>query len=589
MHECRLHSQLLHSFEDFSYRTCDHTLVASSLSERNKAFTKAQANSRNEMSNRLRLQGVRVHLSGAIWDDAPPEIQKGIYDMVKALVGGVLRQGGAVIHGSHPTIVPAIREAAEAFLRADGSKDSVVLARSSKFATNAFQAEIEEHRKFSVVEILPFSPGDTNESLVPMRDWMAERSDVIVCFGGKWYDVNKARAGVPEELDAAINLCKPAFVLGGFGGAASQYLKDRPEIFDELRNGISLEENQKLFEMNDPTGVAERIIKQLIVLPFARVRSTENRLFRILALDGGGIRGAFGAAVLAKWSELSKHATGNDLVKHFDLVAGTSTGAIIAVAMAMGKSPAELVDFYRTQGPTIFKDGSSLGQWIWPKHDAKTIDKILASVLKTNTISDSTCRLVIPTILGIPGKAELLVTPHSPDRTAYKNTPAVQIVRASTAAPTYFAPAEVDQGSSKIKCIDGGLWANNPVLPAIAEAVRYCQVPLDRIDVLSIGTTTTENDFSKTLGGGSLQHVRPLSDLFFSCQESGAAKIAELLLSRARHLRIDKHVKNLVFLDDYKSIPKLIELGHEVGVETFDLVRSRFLDGYHAKKWEVAA
>ena len=180
------------------------------------------------------------------------------------------------------------------------------------------------------------------------------------------------------------------------------------------------------------------------------------------------------------------------------------------------------------------------------------------------------------------------MTPHSPDRTAYRTTPAVQIVRASTAAPTYFAPAEVDQGTSKIKCIDGGLWANNPILPAIAEAVRYCQVPVDRIDVLSIGTTTTEKDFSKMLGGGTVQNVGPLANLFFACQESGASMLADLLLSKARHLRVDRHVNSLSTLDSYKDIPELIRIGSEVGVETFDLVRSRFFDGFHAKKWEAS-
>ncbi len=548
------------------------------------------------MNDKLRLQGIRVHLSGSIWDDASEEIKKGIHHAVRTLTGAILREGGAVIHGSHPTIVPSIREAAEAYLKANGTRESITLVRSGDYAvTEKHKQEIEGHRQFSLVEIIPSASGDTNQSLVPMREWMAERSDVVVCFGGKWYDVNKARAGVPEELNAAILLGKPAFVLGGFGGAISQYMKEQPGVYDELRNGMSVEDNQKLFAMNDPNEIADRIIRQIRVLPLRRpVVSTQgrspltgNRLFRILALDGGGIRGAFGAAVLAKWSEMSLNATGKDLIKHFDLVAGTSTGAIVAVALAMGKRPSEIVEFYKQEGPNIFKDGSSWGQWVGPKHDAQTINKVLASVLRASPISDSVCRLVIPTVLGIPGIAETLVTPHSPDRTAYRKTPAVQVVRASTAAPTYFAPATVDQGNSRIECIDGGLWANNPVLPAIAEAVRYCHVPLDRIDLLSIGTTTSEKNFFSTLGGGKFQYVGPLADLFFSCQESGAAKIADLLLSKARHLRIDRHVNTLAKLDSYKDIPELIRLGSEVGVETFDLVRSRFFDGYHAQPWEV--
>ena len=77
----------------------------------------------------------------------------------------------------------------------------------------------------------------------------------------------------------------------------------------------------------------------------------ESRRFQILALDGGGFKGMFSAAVLAKLEKDLK----TPLLSHFDLVAGTSTGGIIALGLGAGKATSELVDFYLDEGPRIFK------------------------------------------------------------------------------------------------------------------------------------------------------------------------------------------------------------------------------------------
>lgn len=73
---------------------------------------------------------------------------------------------------------------------------------------------------------------------------------------------------------------------------------------------------------------------QIKLLPLVQESFSRGRLFRILALDGGGLRGTFTAAVLAKWDDMINSGGGNQLVKHFDLVAGTSTGAILAIGLA---------------------------------------------------------------------------------------------------------------------------------------------------------------------------------------------------------------------------------------------------------------
>jgi patatin-like phospholipase/acyl hydrolase len=97
-------------------------------------------------------------------------------------------------------------------------------------------------------------------------------------------------------------------------------------------------------------------------------------MFRILSLDGGGIKGAFPAAVLAKLEQ----DIGKAAVDYFDLIAGTSTGGIIALGLGLGKSTGEIVEFYRQHGPTIFPCSSlvehATGMWrqLWgAKHIAK--------------------------------------------------------------------------------------------------------------------------------------------------------------------------------------------------------------------------
>jgi patatin-like phospholipase/acyl hydrolase len=109
-----------------------------------------------------------------------------------------------------------------------------------------------------------------------------------------------------------------------------------------------------------------------------------NRMFRILSLDGGGIKGTFSAAALAALEE----ATGKRCVEQFDLITGTSTGGIIAIGLGLGKSAAEIVEFFREHGPTIFPGTSlverttGLWRWLWgPKHSHDVLRDALTRVL----------------------------------------------------------------------------------------------------------------------------------------------------------------------------------------------------------------
>lgn len=132
------------------------------------------------------LQGVRVHLSGSVPDDATPDQKEGIREFARQLTSLVLSSGGTLIHGSHPTLTDSLLDAARPFIEAGGSRDSLLLVRDNQYAKTAEQKEeIDAQRSVAMVQLIPSQTGNKSESLVPMREWMAERSDVIVALGGR--------------------------------------------------------------------------------------------------------------------------------------------------------------------------------------------------------------------------------------------------------------------------------------------------------------------------------------------------------------------------------------------------------------------
>lgn len=539
------------------------------------------------MTFRPKLHGIRINLSGSVPDGATDQQKAGIIAFVEDFTRSVLRAGGTLVHGSHPSLDEPLKSAAVDFVSAGGSKDALTLVRAQKYAISNDQiAQIEAQREYSTVQIVPSIAGKPNESLVPMREWMAERCDVVVAIGGRHWSVNQGRAGVPAELEEALRRGRPAFLLGGFGGAIDGYAKDRDDVFSRLRNGLTIDRNRALAVGTNVEELVSAIIAQIPLLPLVQESVSSGRPFRILALDGGGLRGTFSAAVLAKWDDMIGSGGGNQIVKNFDMVAGTSTGAILAIGLAAGVTPLEMLNFYRKEGPKIFPKDRRLRHWLKSKHESSTLRSTLESVLGTNRLSRDSCvRLVIPTVRAVHGEAESIVTAHSLDRMAFRDILSVDAALASSAAPTYFDEAVIDGPIAAAVFLDGGIWANNPVLPAIAEAVRYLKVPFDRLDVLSIGTLGSEPDFTDSLGKGKAGWAPTSANLFFAAQEHAAATLATSLLSNARILRVNQLTPSAIKLDDTEAIEDMALRGSNVGQDSFSIVRSRFLDGLHPPDW----
>ena len=316
--------------------------------------------------------------------------------------------------------------------------------------------------------------------------------------------------------------------------------------------------------------------------------SSESRQrFRILALDGGGVRGAFSAAVLAAL----EREIGRKTVEHFDLIAGTSTGGIIALGLALGLSAAEVRDFYVSHGPAIFPSTGlgrrafrSVRQIIAPKRSRADLEHAVAAVFGDRTLGEARCRLVLPCYESVTSRIYVLKTGHDPRFTGVVGARAVDCALATAAAPTYYqaSPFPIRPGESYI---DGGVWANCPALVAITEAVSFLGVLPGDIDLLSIGTVGEPFGITgRRRGGGVLQWNAGLLELLFRGQAEAALAQANLLTGGGVH-RINVVVEPGRFaMDDARGVADLVALGDAEGRKKVhvEAVSRRFLTGVPA-------
>ncbi len=214
--------------------------------------------------------------------------------------------------------------------------------------------------------------------------------------------------------------------------------------------------------------------------------------FRILRLNGGGVKGAFSASVLQALEE----STGPDCVDHFDVITGTSTGGIIALGLGLGLPAKTITDFYRDKGSDIFPvlgvvKGSlaRARQLLLPKHRKTALRDALVTVFGDRRPVESRCRLVIPAYDASTGRIYVFKTVHYQDLVHDYEIPAVDVTLATSSAPTFFA-ATKPAGHQQAAYVDGGEWANWPAIVGLTEALGFLDQHPQEVAILSIGTTT---------------------------------------------------------------------------------------------------
>lgn len=300
---------------------------------------------------------------------------------------------------------------------------------------------------------------------------------------------------------------------------------------------------------------------------------TENE-FQILALDGGGLRGIFSAAILAALEDDLQIS----IVDHFDLIAGTSTGGIIALGLGLGLRPRQIVEFYAELGEQVFRDRTGLAsarRLLRAKYLPGPLRAALTGVFRDRTFGESTKRLVIPSYNLGTDDVYLFRTAHHPRLRRDWRERAVDVAMATSAAPTYL-PGFPLAGS---RLIDGGIWANNPAMVAVVEAVGTCEVPLGNLRVFSLGTTAEVRRRSHRLDrGGMLPWARAATDVLLRAQSISADNQVYHLLPAERLLRLDPIVPVGMFALDKANADDLIGLASHVSRPTSALFADRFLD-----------
>jgi len=400
------------------------------------------------------LAGVRVWLSGSLPEDnvSTAEERANILEFVRRFATEVFQKGGHIIHGSHPSFTPTLLDVAKAYNENGGKKDALILAVSrfwSKYAANVPVQEWDEH---CLVYETPEATGPNAraDSLSILRAYMVAGCDAIVVVGGQWWEQVAGRAGVPDEVHLASERGIACFLLGGLGGFARNYIESHPETLRRLKNGFDDATNASLATNADVSSLTERICQQLAHLPLVRGKGSDGLSFRILALDGGGVKGTFAAAALATWED----RTGLKIVDHFDLIAGTSTGGILAIGLGLGLSAKDMLDFYRKRGPIIFPVTSLASKLTYfirhlfsPKYSQETLlRELLVGYYRggaPSVLGDSKCRLLIPAYHAIAGKSHVFRTPHHHLLTGDTNIDAAHAALATAAAPTFFSAAIV--------------------------------------------------------------------------------------------------------------------------------------------------
>ena len=184
--------------------------------------------------------------------------------------------------------------------------------------------------------------------------------------------------------------------------------------------------------------------------------------FQILSLDGGGLRGIFSAAILARLEE----DLDTSIVDHFDLIAGTSTGGVIALGLGLGMRPRQIVEFYTRLGPRVFRNPLGLRsarQLLRAKYAPGPLRSALADVFGDRTFGQSTKRLVITSYNLGTDDVYLFRTAHHPRLVRDWRERAVDVAMATSAAPTYLPGFPL----SGTRLVDGGVWANNPAMVAV--------------------------------------------------------------------------------------------------------------------------
>jgi patatin-like phospholipase/acyl hydrolase len=247
---------------------------------------------------------------------------------------------------------------------------------------------------------------------------------------------------------------------------------------------------------------------------------------RILSIDGGGIRGVIPAVIL---SEVERRA-GRPIHELFDLVVGTSTGGLIALALAApapgggARAASDLVDLYEREGSNIFKRSlwkrlTSVGGFIDERYSADGLEDALDRYVGDTGLSAALTPVMV-TSYDLHSRSAFFFRSSEAVAKPEYDFPMKVAARATSAAPTYFEPVHLHglaaDHESTYALVDGGVFANNPAMCGFVEA-RKSHPTADRFVVLSLGTgeQTRTIAYDEAKDWGLVEWARPMLNVVF--------------------------------------------------------------------------
>lgn len=327
----------------------------------------------------------------------------------------------------------------------------------------------------------------------------------------------------------------------------------------------------------------------------------------ILSIDGGGIRGLIPAIVLVEIERrLAAAGKTKPLCRYFDLIAGTSTGGIIAAGLTCPRgttkstpacSASDLVDLYEKEGADIFDPGlfASLrrnlfnpGSLFNERYDAAPLEAKLKARLGQRRLAEAIAPVVLTAYDITARKAVFLTNGRQSDGSKSSDYLFWEAARATSAAPTYFEPALVHNlTSGKAEAlIDGGVFANDPALAAVFEA-RKLGMADEELNILSLGTGQNNRPFAyaDVKNWGALSWIdpargAPIISILMQGQASTTSYQMQGLYG-ARYLRIDGDLDNASDDLDNATPENLADLRREA--QNFIAAHSAALDAFLAR------
>ena len=307
-----------------------------------------------------------------------------------------------------------------------------------------------------------------------------------------------------------------------------------------------------------------------------------DKTFKILAIDGGGIRGVFAAQILKR----IKEELNVEFFREFEIIAGTSTGSIIAAGLAIDYPVEKIVNLYKTEGKSIFHHNySDSFNWLnWKsffksKYDSKYLKEVLNNIFHDLTLSQTKTRLIIPSSDISNGNVFVFKSNYDPNFVRDKDIKLADAILASCSAPIFFNPAKVKE----YLLADGGLWANNPSLVALTEAMgRRFNKRKEEIKILSLGTGIGKKyydpkDYHKNWG--LRQWGAGLVSTVMNLQSTNVDNIVGFILDgEERFVRLNFETDCDVALDDIDAVDNLIARADEKFTYNINKIK-KFLKG----------